>query len=72
LPVGKAALLMCQIDLLRDKCCEAASQLMKRKCVDELELEECARLDDGLAAANRILRSTLIDVTRSKLRRQNR
>jgi hypothetical protein len=72
LPLGRTALLAFQINSLRDQCCEAAEKIIRLKPVDEAELEECARLDDALAEAQRILKSTVFRVTYSRLKRRSR
>lgn len=72
LPIGPAAALVYDIDQVRRECCVAAERMTRRKRFDEAELEECARLDDGLAAAERILRATLTNVTLLRLRRRSR
>ena len=65
-------MLSLQINMLRDECCAVAAQLMKRKTLDEVELEDCARLYDALAEAYRILRHTVAKVTLARLRRKSR
>jgi hypothetical protein len=40
--------------------------------LDEEELEECARLDDALAQAQRILKITVRGLVFSRLRRRSR
>jgi hypothetical protein len=71
LPIGRTAMLAFQIIALRDECCDAAEKLMRQKLLDESELEECARLDDALAEAHRILKSTLTSITILRLRRRS-
>ena len=72
LPIGGAAKLAFQIDALRMECCEAAELLVKQKQLGEAELDECARLDDALADAHRLLKSTLTSITFSRLKRRSR
>ena len=72
LPIGHAARLTVQLEALRMECCQAAETLMKRKKLDEQDLEECARLDDGLAEAYRILKSTITQITLARLKRRIR
>ena len=43
---------------------------MKRKKLDEAELEECAYLDDTLAAAHRLLRSAVARITLARIKRR--
>ena len=71
LPIGRAAILAFQIEALRDVCCVAAEVLTSRKTLDEEELEDCARLDDALAAAHRILKVTVAEITLARLHRRN-
>jgi hypothetical protein len=40
--------------------------------LNEEELEECAELDDALAAAQRLLKATVADVMISRLKRRSR
>lgn len=73
LPVGRTALLAFQINSLRDDCCEAAEKILKQMPLDEAELDECARLDDALAEAQRLLKCAVARVAYSRLkRRQNK
>jgi hypothetical protein len=53
------------------ECCHAADTVMKRKKLDEMDLEECARLDDGLAEAHRILKKTITRITLTRLKRRS-
>lgn len=70
LPLGRTALLACQINRLRDQCCDAADKILRLKPLDEAELDECARLDDALAEAQGILKSAVTRVTYSRLKRR--
>ena len=72
LPIGRTARLACQIDAMRAGCCKAAEILSNRKPLDESELEECARLDDALAEAQRLLKSTVGGIIMSRLKRRSR
>jgi hypothetical protein len=72
LPLGRAGLLAAQINSLRDQCCEAAEKLVQQDPLNEAELDECARLDDGLAAAQRVLKSTVASIACSRLLRRSR
>jgi len=71
LPIGRTARLAFQLEALRVDCCQAAETVMRRKQIDELELEECARLDDSLAAAHRILKQTITQITLTRLKRRS-
>jgi hypothetical protein len=44
--------------------------LMRQKVLDEAELDECARLDDALASAHRLLRSTITRITIARIKRR--
>lgn len=57
---------------MRKECCKAATQLTCSQPFDEVELEECAQLDDALAEAHRILKSVVRDVMLGRLRRRSR
>jgi hypothetical protein len=57
---------------MRLACCKAAQTLVERKHLDEKELEECARLDDALARAHRILKGTVRSVMIARLSRRSR
>ena len=69
LPIGRAARMAFEIDTLRAGCCQAAQVLTRQKTLDESELEECARLDDALAEAQRVIKAA---VRRLMLARINR
>lgn len=71
LPLGRTGLLAFQINLLRDECCEAAEKLIQQKQLDEEELDECARLDDALAEAQRVLKSAVARIAFSRLKRRS-
>jgi hypothetical protein len=45
---------------------------MNKKPLDEKELEECARLDDALAHAHRVLKCAVRNVMLSRLNRRSR
>ncbi len=57
---------------MRAECCAAAQLLSNEDPVDEEELEECAALDDALASAQRLLKSTVAGVMISRLKRRSR
>jgi hypothetical protein len=71
MPIGRTALMAFQINSLRDECCEAAEKLLKQKPVNEAELDECARLDDALAEAQRMLKSAVARIAYSRLKRRS-
>ncbi len=72
LPIGRAARMAFELDAVRAGCCETASALLKKRSLDEEELEECARLDDALAEAQRLLKSTVRSIMLSRLKRRSR
>ena len=72
LPIGRTAMVAFQLNALRDACCEAAEQLARQKPLNESELEECARLEDALAEAQRLLKSTVSRITYARLKRRSR
>ena len=72
LPIGRTARIAYEIDAMRQACCKAAQTLMNKPTVDEAELDECARLDDALAEAHRLLKGTVRAVMISRITRRSR
>ncbi len=72
LPIGRTARIAFELDLLRAGCSRAAQTIVSRKTLDETELEECARLDDALARAQRLLKTTVRSIMLSRIRRKGR
>lgn len=72
LPIGRAAQVAFEIEAIRAECCAAAHTLVNETRINEAELEECARLDDALAMAQRLLKSTVAGVMISRLKRRSR
>jgi len=72
LPIGRAAKLAFDLDETRAACCQATSIILSKKTVDQAELEECTRLDDALARAHRILKSTIRSIMLTRLTRRSR
>ncbi len=72
LPIGRTARIAYEIDAMRAACSKAAQALMSRKTLDEVELDECARLDDALSLAHRILKGAVRNVMLSRLNRRSR
>ena len=60
------------MEAMRAECCAAAHLLTNEENVNEAELEECACLDDALAEAQRVLKSTVAGVMISRLKRRSR
>jgi hypothetical protein len=46
--------------------------LCDQKILDEMELDECARLDDALAEAQKLLKSAVVEIILSRLKRRSR
>jgi len=57
---------------MRAECCAAARLLADETPLNEEELEECAVLDDALAQAQRLLKSTVAGVMISRLKRRSK
>jgi len=72
LPIGRAAHVAFQIEAMRAECCAAARLLTDETPLNEEELEECAILDDALAQAQRLLKSTVAGVMISRLKRRSK
>ena len=72
LPIGRTAQVAFQIEAMRAECCAAAHLLVNEAPLNEAELEECARLDDALAKAQILLKSTVAGVMISRLKRRSR
>lgn len=72
IPIGRAAQVAFQIEAMRAECCAAAHLLANETPLNEAELDECARLDDALAEAQRILKSTVAGVMIARLKRRSR
>jgi hypothetical protein len=72
LPIGRTARIACQIEAMRAECCKAAEVLVNQDPVNEMELEECARLDDVLDQAQRLLKSSVAHIIISRLKRRSR
>jgi hypothetical protein len=64
-------LLAFQINSLRDECCYAAEKILRQTPCNEAELDECARLDDALADAQRLLKSAVARIAYSRLKRRS-
>jgi hypothetical protein len=72
LPIGRAARIAFDIDTVREGCCLSARFLTRQKRLDEVELEECARLDDALAEAQRLIKATVRGIMLSRINRGSR
>ena len=72
LPIGRTARIAYEIDSVRLACSKTAQSLVDKRTLDEAELEECARLDDALAQAQRLLKKTVREIMLSRLNRRSR
>jgi hypothetical protein len=72
LPIGRTARFAFDLDAIRADCSEAANQICQKKKLDEVELEECARLDDALAEAQRVLKTVVRNIMLSRINRRSR
>ena len=72
LPIGRTARIAYELDALRAHCSKAAGLVLSKAAPDESELEECARLDDAIAQAQRILKSAVREIMLSRLSRHSR
>jgi len=72
LPIGRVAQVAFQLEAMRAECCAAAHLLANEVPLNEPELDECARLDDALAQAQRLLKSTVANVMITRLKRRSR
>jgi hypothetical protein len=72
LPIGRAAKLAFDLDATRAACCQATAVILSKKIVDQAELDECTQLDDALARAHRLLKSTVRNIMLSRLTRRSR
>jgi hypothetical protein len=72
LPIGRTARVAFEMDVMRTECCKTANAIMNHKTLDERELDDCARLDDALAQAQRILKATVRSIMLSRIGRKRR
>ena len=72
LPIGRTARIAYELDAMRADCCKSAQAVTQKTPLDEAELEECARLDDALAKAQRLLKGAVRDVMMSRLSGRSR
>src|SRR5262245_8684714 len=68
LPIGPTARITFEIDATRAACSRVAQAILNDKSFNEAELEECARLDDALAQAHRLLKATVRSIMLSRLK----
>ena len=72
LPLDYVSELAFEIHLMRSECSDAARRLMRHEPLDELALEECALMDEALAAAKRRLDSAILHIKQSRKKRGKR
>jgi hypothetical protein len=72
LPIGRTAKIAFEIDEVRAECSKAASILLEKPELDEVEFDECARLDDALARAHGILKAVVRNILLSRINRKSR
>jgi len=72
LPIGRMARLVFEIEAIRGECSDVARQILARNPVNEIELEESARIDDALSKAHSYLKSHLRSIMLSRIRRKTR
>lgn len=72
LPIGRTARLVFEIDAMRAECCQAAQQLLEHGVVGGAEFEECAKLDEALDKAHRLLKENLRTIMLSRISRRSR
>jgi hypothetical protein len=72
LPIGRVARIAFEIDIMRGACSHAAGLMIKKTPLNEVDLEDCARLDDALAQAQRILKNGVREIMLSRISRGTR
>ena len=71
LPIGRTARLVFELDAIRGDCAQAAEELLRQTAMDGLEFEECAKLDDALAQAHRLLKAHLRRIMLDRIKRHS-
>jgi hypothetical protein len=71
LPIGRTARIVFELDSMRAECSRAAQQMLAQADMDGSEFEECARLDDALAEAHRLLKARLRNIMLSRISRHS-
>ena len=72
IPIGRTARIAYELDSMRADCSAAAVVLLSKDTVDDAEVEDCARLDDAVAEAQRVLKSAIRKIMLSRLSRHSR
>jgi hypothetical protein len=71
LPIGRTARIVFELDAMRAECSKAAQELLNQADVDGSEFEECAKLDEALAQAHRLLKGNLRRIMLSRISRHS-
>jgi len=71
LPIGRTARLVFELDAIRGDCAKAASELLDQSDMDGNEFEECAKLDDAIAQAHRLLKAHLRRLMLARIKRHS-
>jgi len=69
LPLDYAVELATEMHMMRSECCDAAQDLTEQKPLDEVGLEECALLDEALAAAQLLLHKAVAGIRTARANR---
>ena len=70
LPLKYAAQIAFELHAMRGECSVFATHLLREKPLDEVELDECVRLDEALARAHRVLQHTVEAIKTGRRRRK--
>ncbi len=68
-PLDYAAELAFEIHLMRAECSDAARQMLEQIPPDEAALDECARLEEALAKAHRVLQGAVAAIRAARSER---
>jgi hypothetical protein len=69
LPIGRTARLVFELDAIRGECAKAAADLLDQPDMDGNEFEECAKLDDAIGQAHRLLKAHLRRIMLARIKR---
>lgn len=69
LPIGRTARIVFELDAMRAECSKAAQEMLSQADLDGSEFEECAKLDEALARAHRLLKGHLRRIMLSRISR---
>jgi hypothetical protein len=71
LPIGRTARIVFELDAMRAECSRAAQEMLDQADLDPSEFEECAKLDESLAQAHRLLKANLRRIMLSRISRHS-